>query len=200
MEWSRILARLSRQIAPHPGLAEGRLAIRSTPVAAMVCMRSTHARCLRAGSPLPPLPAGDRLRAHACQAALVLRRVPKPSAVRAKPDGTKRLGASVFCQRRRAGKGSPGHLPLDASKYRRRWRSNRIVEPQRGTKSGRPRAAGPTNHYQPARTSILRGRNSARFGMRTVSTPSLRLASIRSVSSSPLRTKLRRYRVACTSA
>jgi hypothetical protein len=47
-------------------------------------------------------------------------------------------------------------------------------------------------HPQSARTSILRGRASARLGMRTRSTPSLRVASISPVSSSPLRPKLRR--------
>jgi hypothetical protein len=48
-------------------------------------------------------------------------------------------------------------------------------------------------------TSILRGRYSARLGMRTVSRPSFRLASIRSGSSSALSTKLRRNRVTGTS-
>lgn len=41
-------------------------------------------------------------------------------------------------------------------------------------------------------TSIFRGRSSARFGMCTLSTPSLRLASIFPVSSSPLNEKVRR--------
>ena len=45
--------------------------------------------------------------------------------------------------------------------------------------------------YLPQETSIFRGLYSLRFGMRIVSTPSLSLASIASVSSSPLSTKLR---------
>ena len=50
------------------------------------------------------------------------------------------------------------------------------------------------------RTSILRGRSSGRFGIRTVKMPSLRSASMLPVSSSLPRTKLRRYTVERISA
>ena len=53
---------------------------------------------------------------------------------------------------------------------------------------------------QELRTSIFRGRSSARFGIRIVSTPSLRFASILAVSSSLPSTKLRRYSVERISA
>lgn len=53
------------------------------------------------------------------------------------------------------------------------------------------RAGWPRVVDQPICTSILRGRASARFGMRTLSTPSLRFASIASVASSPLKVKPR---------
>ena len=52
---------------------------------------------------------------------------------------------------------------------------------------------GRTRRSQGTLTLILRVRNSTRLGTRTVSSPSLRVASIRSVSSSPVRTKVRRY-------
>lgn len=64
----------------------------------------------------------------------------------------------------------------------------RTGAPSRTARSGAPAPA----HRQDACTSILLGRSSARFGMRTVSTPSLRFASIFPVSSSPLSKKLRR--------
>ncbi len=49
----------------------------------------------------------------------------------------------------------------------------------------------PSGRHPPV-TAILRGCAWACFGMRSVSTPSFRLASMRAVSSSPLRVKLRR--------
>ena len=62
-----------------------------------------------------------------------------------------------------------------------------------------PAHHGATGHRRPVApwwgqvpTSIFRGRSSARLGMRTVSTPFLRVASIFPVSSSPLSEKVRR--------
>ncbi len=62
-----------------------------------------------------------------------------------------------------------------------------------------PQVSGPIvrpgdlpDRSQPTLTSIFFGRSSARFGMRTVNTPCFRFASIFSVSSSPLKAKLRR--------
>lgn len=60
------------------------------------------------------------------------------------------------------------------------------------------RIAAPCHHY--VFTSIFRGRTSRRLGMRTVRTPSLRVASILSASSSPLNAKVRRYRLERMSA
>lgn len=111
----------------------------------------------------------------------------------------------------RHGQGQP---PLQAARQKPRFLSaapGRARPPAPGHSlllaTGRPCAAvapapkrRPCAVGQDAFTSILRGRNSRRLGMRTLSTPSLSDASILSVSSSPLNAKVRRYRLERTSA
>jgi len=103
-----------------------------------------------------------------------------------------RASARRLAVSRRLRRGTPRRAPRPAQRARLRSPGRRSHE--KGARDPRagcgPGAAHP--HQAAACTSIFRGRSSARFGMRTVNTPSLRLASILSVSSSLLSAKLRR--------
>ncbi len=106
--------------------------------------------------------------------------------------GVSRMAGTLRVSRSRPEGSAIEHKPSDYSSIRGRVRA-RLCATVLLLRGGRD--AG-----QVAFTSILRGRNSIRLGMRTLSTPSLRLASIWSVSSSPLNAKVRRYKLERTSA
>ena len=87
--------------------------------------------------------------------------------------------AAVFQRTRRSGSsGNPVHCQLAS-------RTGRGMNSPKALHLPRP-------FLQPLRTSMRRGRSSGRFGMRTVSTPSLRFASILLASNSLLSMKLLR--------
>ena len=68
----------------------------------------------------------------------------------------------------------------------------RATPKARSARRAKHRAEDLCSSRQAVRTSILRGRTAARLGIRILRTPSLMLASMPSVSSSPLKAKLRR--------